>query len=302
MGCRSFLNKWVNEHGEEVHAGRMNLGVISLNTPRIGIESEGNVETFWELFNERLDIVHEGLQFRIKRCKEAQPKNAPMLYKQGAFGHYLTDEDTVDQLFDNERATVSIGYIGLYETMTALFGNPNWETNKDIYAFSIEVVRRIAEKAEKWSKEEEIHYSLYATPSESMTDRFCRLDTAKFGIIKDITDKGFYVNSFHLDTRKDWSPMDKIDFESPYPKYSNGGFIHYVEAVIPKHNLKAMEQLWDYSYDKLGYFGVNTPIDKCLKCGFEGDFHATEDGYECPECGNNDPETCDVVKRLCGLT
>ena len=279
----------------------MNLGVITINFPRIALEADGNFELFWQLFEERMDIVHEGLKFRIKRCMESLPENAPILYQSGAFyGGHLQEGEDVSKLFLDKRATVSIGYIGVYETVTQMFHNNAWETDEEAKEWSINLIRKLKEKALQWAEEEDIWYSVYSSPSESTTDRFCRLDTARFGSIKDITDKGYYNNSFHYDVRKPVDPFTKIDFEAPYPVYASGGFIHYVEAVISKHNLKALEQLWDYSYDKLGYFGVNTPVDKCYSCGFEGEFYATDEGYECPECGNNDPHSCDVIRRLCG--
>ena len=138
--------------------------------------------------------------------------------------------------------------------------------------------------------------------SESLTDKFCRLDRERFGDIKNITDKEYYTNSFHFTTEQEISPFAKIDFESEYPKYSTGGFISYVEAPSLVNNIAGMESIIDHGYDKLGYLGVNSPIDKCFECGFNGDFKATENGYECPSCGNNNPNTSQVVKRLCGLT
>lgn len=138
--------------------------------------------------------------------------------------------------------------------------------------------------------------------SESLTDRFCRMDKEKFGVITDITDKGYYNNSFHLDVRKKWNPFEKLDFEKDYPVYASGGFIHYAEYPEVKNNLVALESVWDYAYDKVGYLGTNTPIDKCYECGCEHEFEPTEVGFKCPECGNTNPETCDVVKRTCGLT
>ncbi len=300
LTCRSFLQAWKDEQGNEVNAGRMNLGVVTLNLPRIALESDGDFDLFWSLFNERLAIVHTALKFRINRCLEALPENAPILYKHGAFGARLKDSDSVASLFLNKRATVSIGYTGIYETVTKMFNNNAWETDPEAYAFSLDLVKQMKDYSTQWSEEDDVWYSVYSTPSESLTDRFCRLDTARFGVIPDVTDKEYYNNSFHYDVRKTVNPFEKMDFEAPYPHYASGGFIHYVEAVIPKHNLKALESLWDYSYDKLGYFGVNTPIDRCYKCGFEGEFKATDNGYVCPDCGNDDPNSCDVIKRMCG--
>ena len=304
MGCRSFLQGWKDEHGNEVNSGRMNLGVVTLNLPRIAIESEGDKEVFWEIFEERAKVLHDALVYRIERTYEAQPKNAPILYKHGAFGANLTDDDDVKQLFINNRATVSMGYIGLYEVASMFYGG-DWQDKTDPHheeakEFALDVLRKLYDKKDEWTKETGIWFSIYSTPSESLTDRFCRMDTEKYGVIENITDKEYYTNSFHYDVRKAPTPFEKIDFEKEFPKYASGGFIHYVEYPKLVHNLKALEAVWDYSYDKVGYLGTNTPIDKCHECGFDGEFNPTSDGYECPQCGNNDPATCDVVKRQCG--
>lgn len=299
MGCRSFLQGWKDEENHEVNSGRMNLGVITLNLPRIAMESAGNKERFFELLNDRLTIVKEGLSYRVARCKESRPENAPILYMNGAFGHRLTEEEDVDTLFNHERATVSIGYIGLYEVATVFYG-PNWEKNKEAKDFTLEVLAHLSHTAEKWSNETGYHYSVYATPSESLTDRFCQLDTKLLGSFKHLTAKGYYTNSFHYDIRKNPTPFEKLEFEKDYAPYTSGGFIHYCEYPVLKQNPKALEAVWDFAYDRVGYLGTNTPIDHCYECGFEGEFEPTERGFKCPECGNTNPETCDVVKRTCG--
>ena len=156
-------------------------------------------------------------------------------------------------------------------------------------------------RVEEWSDQYGYHFSIYSTPSESLTDRFCRLDTEKFGSIPDITDKEYYTNSFHYDVRKNPTPFEKLDFEKVYPEAgASGGFIHYCEYPVLQQNPKALEAVWDYAYDRVGYLGTNTPIARCYKCDFEGDFEPTERGFACPNCGNNDPKTVDVVKRTCG--
>ncbi|EPF4366878.1 anaerobic ribonucleoside-triphosphate reductase [Enterococcus faecalis] len=299
MGCRSFLQGWKDEQGEEVNVGRMNLGVVTLNLPRIALEAQGSQEKFWQILNERLAIVKDALVYRVERVKEAKPANAPILYMYGAFGKRLATQDAVDELFKNKRATVSLGYIGLYEVASAFYGGA-WEDNQEAKNFTLDILKELKKNADNWGNEYGYHFSVYSTPSESLTDRFCRLDTEKFGIVENITDKEYYTNSFHYDVRKNPTPFEKLDFEKDYPKYCSGGFIHYCEYPMLQQNPKALEAVWDYAYDKVGYLGTNTPIDHCYACGFEGDFHPTERGFECPECGNHDPKTCDVVKRICG--
>ena len=299
MGCRSFLPAWRNEEGELVESGRMNLGVVTLNLPRIAIESKGNKEDFWEIFKERLQICKDALDYRAKRCCEATPQNAPILYMHGAFGKRLQTEDKVKQLFDNKRSTLSLGYIGLYEVATVFYGG-DWEKNKEAKEFTLDIMRYMKECVDKCTTEGDFYYSIYSTPSESLTDRFCRMDTKKFGIIENITDKEYYTNSFHYDVRKNPTPFEKLDFEKDYPYYASGGFIHYCEYPVLKQNPKALEAVWDYAYDKVGYLGTNTPIDKCYKCNYEGEFEPTKRGFKCPSCGNKEPKSCDVVKRTCG--
>ena len=300
MGCRSFLQGWKDENGVEVNSGRMNLGVVTVNLPRIAMESEGDMTKFWQLFDERMAVAKDALVYRVERVKEASPANAPILYQYGAFGKRLGKYDNVDSLFKHRRATVSLGYIGLYEVASVFYGG-EWEHNPEAKAFTVDIVRQMKRLCDEWSNEYDYHFSVYSTPSESLTDRFCRLDTEKFGIVKDITDKEYYTNSFHYDVRKNPTPFEKLEFEKDYPQAgASGGFIHYCEYPVLQQNPKALEAVWDYAYDRVGYLGTNTPIDKCYACGFEGDFTPTERGFMCPNCGNSDPKTVDVVKRTCG--
>ncbi|MDT1958409.1 anaerobic ribonucleoside-triphosphate reductase [Carnobacterium divergens] len=299
MGCRSFLQGWKDEEGNDVSSGRMNLGVLTLNIPRIAMEADGNQEKFWSILEERLAICKDGLVYRVERVKEATPSNAPILYMHGAFGNRLTKDQSVDELFKNRRATVSLGYIGLYEAATAFFGG-EWEKDPAAKQFTLDVLKTLKKHTDAWSDEYDYHFSVYGTPSESLTDRFCRLDTEKFGQVENITDKEYYTNSYHYDVRKNPTPFEKLEFEKDYPKYASGGFIHYCEYPNMRQNPKALEAVWDFAYDKIGYLGTNTPIDHCYECDFEGDFEPTERGFECPQCGNHDPKTCDVVKRTCG--
>lgn len=299
MGCRSFLQGWKDENGKEVNSGRMNLGVVTVNLPRIALESNGDKNLFWEIFDEKMQICHEALAFRIKRTLDAKPENAPLLYMYGAFGKRLAKNDSVNEVFKNERATVSLGYIGLYEVCSVFYGD-HWEDQPEAHEFAESIVKEMSDRCHQWAADSGYHYSLYSTPAESLTDTFCRDDEDKFGEIKDITDKEYYTNSFHYDVRKHPTPFDKLSFEEVFPKYASGGFIHYCEYPNLRQNPKALEAVWDWAYDHVGYLGTNTSIDQCFKCGFKGDFKATARGFVCPQCGNHDPQFCDVVKRTCG--
>lgn len=300
MGCRSFLQGWQDEYGQDVTSGRMNLGVVTVNLPRIAMESAGDMDKFWEIFAERMSIVKDALVYRVERVKEATPANAPILYQYGAFGKRLAKTDAVDEVFKHRRATISLGYIGLYEVATVFYGG-HWEDNPEAKDFTIAIIKRMKELTETWSDQYGYHFSVYSTPSESLTDRFCRMDTDKFGLVENITDKQYYTNSFHYDVRKNPTPFEKLDFEKVYVEAgASGGFIHYCEYPVLQQNPKALEAVWDYAYDRVGYLGTNTPIDHCYACDFEGDFEPTERGFKCPNCGNSDPKKVDVVKRTCG--
>ena len=300
MGCRSFLGVY-EENGVEIHDGRNNLGVISLNLPRIALEAQGDEARFWTLLDERLALAKRALMTRIARLEKTKARVAPILYMEGACGVRLNADDEVGPIFRNGRASLSLGYIGLHETLNALSGGARHPYDDPaLRAKGIEIVTRLRAATDAWKAETGYGFSLYSTPSENLCDRFCRLDAAEFGVVPGVTDKGYYTNSFHLDVEKKVNPYDKIDFEAPYPPLANGGFICYGEYPNVQHNLKALEDVWDYSYDRVPYYGTNTPIDECYECGFTGEFSCTSRGFTCPNCGNHDPARVSVTRRVCG--
>jgi len=300
MGCRSFLGVY-EENGVEIHEGRNNLGVISLNLPRIALEAQGDEARFWTLLDERLELAKRALMTRIARLEKTKARVAPILYMEGACGVRLNADDEVGPIFRNGRASLSLGYIGLHETLNALSGGAcHPYDDPALRAKGIEIVSRLRAATDAWKAETGYGFSLYSTPSENLCDRFCRLDAAQFGVVPGVTDKGYYTNSFHLDVEKKVNPYDKIDFEAPYPPLANGGFICYGEYPNVQHNLKALEDVWDYSYDRVPYYGTNTPIDECYECGFTGEFSCTSRGFTCPNCGNHDPARVSVTRRVCG--
>lgn len=306
MGCRSFLHKWEDpETGEEVWDGRNNLGVVSVNLPRIAL-SAVSVETFWSGLDDVLALAKDALMERIERLKGVKASVAPILYQEGALGFRLDPDDDIMQVFDNGRASISLGYIGLHETINAIFGPGGDDVMcKERQLFAQLVVRKLKRATEDWKEDTGWAFGLYSTPSESLCDRFCRLDREVFGDVPGVTDHEYYTNSFHLDVEQKVSPMVKIDFEKPYHKWATGGHITYVEVpnIGSKHQDMLdvyIETVWDYAAERLPYFGTNCVIDYCHECNTECDAEATDKGFACPHCGNSNEKTLEVTKRVCG--
>lgn len=299
--CRSFLSRWEDENGVEVHDGRNNLGVVSINLPRLGIRCGGDLATFWSMLDEQLEVAHDALKQRIKRFETVQAKTAPILYTEGALGVKMDPEDYVIDLFRNGRASVSLGYIGINETVNAIFGDgiPMFESESK-QELGHQIVQYLADACKEWKTDEGWGYSLYSTPSESLCNRFCELDTARYGKLEGVTDKDYYTNSFHLDVTFKTDPYSKIRFEEAYPVMASGGFINYVELPDMSRNMWALEDIWDYAYKHVGYFGLNMPVDQCFECGFHGDFSCTNKGFTCPSCGNRDDSKMNVIRRVSG--
>jgi len=299
MGCRSFLSAWHDKDGKEVLAGRNNLGVVSINLPRIAFEAKKDPARFFEILEDRLALSLKALMFRIERLRGVKANIAPILYTEGAFGVRLKPDDDILPLFENGRSSVSLGYIGLHEVAVLMFGCHPFDS-ADAQAFLHRVVDRLAEATREWKKATGWGFSLYSTPSESLCNRFCKLDTQRFGNVPEVTDKGYYTNSFHLDVARKVNPFEKIGFEKGYAESASGGHITYVELPNVRHNLKALEHIWDYAIENVPYFGTNTPVDSCGVCGFMGEAKATPEGFTCPQCGNQDSASLSVTRRVCG--
>lgn len=300
MGCRSFLSQWRDEHGNEVLDGRNNLGVVSINLPRIGMEAQQDRQRFFQILDARLAVAHKALMTRIQRLEGVKARIAPILYTEGAFGVRLNPDDDILPLFKNGRASISLGYIGLHEVALLMSGGEHPFDNAALQDFLREVVAHLAQTTARWKAESGWGFSLYSTPSESLCYRFCKLDVARFGEMAGVTDKGYYTNSFHLDVARKVNPFEKIQYESGFADAAAGGHITYVELPNMRHNLGALERIWDYAVEQVPYFGTNTPVDSCGQCGFKGEARATPEGFTCPQCGNHDSASLSVTRRVCG--
>ena len=300
MGCRSFLSYYENtEAGEPVEYGRFNVGVVTLNLPRIAMQTE-NTEEFMRLLDARAGIVREALDWRFDQVREATASQSPIHYVTGAAGVAMSPSEKVGDLVEGGYATASMGYIGVYEAVARFYGG-DWYGNREAVEFSVNIVRRLDELARSWKAESGRGYGVYGTPSESLCDRFARLDTRLFGEVENITSKGYYQNSFHVDVRKNMSPFEKWRVEAQYLPYTTGGAIDYVETETLLKNPDALESIVDAAVAAgVRYFGVNQPVSQCFECDYSGEFAADVRGFYCPECGERDEEKISVVRRVCG--
>lgn len=298
MGCRSFLSPWKDENGNYKFEGRFNQGVVSLNLPQIGIVAEGDEQKFWKLLDERLELCYEALMCRHNALKGTKSDVSPVHWQYGAIAR-LEKGETIDKFLENGYSTISLGYIGLYEVTKLMKGVSH--TTPEGRDFALRLMNRMRGACDKWKAQTGIGFGLYGTPAESLCYRFARIDKERFGTIADVTDKGYYTNSYHVDVREDIDAFSKFEFESQFQKISSGGAISYVEIPNMRHNTEAMEEVVKFIYDNIQYAEFNTKSDYCHVCGFDGEITINDDNeWECPVCHNKDHGKMTVIRRTCG--
>ena len=298
MGCRSFLSPWKDENGEYKFEGRFNQGVVSINLPQIGIVANGNENEFWRIFDERLELCFEALMCRHKALEGTLSDVSPIHWQYGAIAR-LEKGEKIDKLLHGGYSSISLGYIGLYEVTKLMKGVSH--TTPEGKEFALKVMNHMKEATERWRERTGIGFALYGTPAESLCYRFARIDKQRFGDIKDITDKGYYTNSYHVDVREKIDAFEKFEFESQFQKISTGGCISYVEIPNITGNLDALRDMVKFIYDNIQYAEFNTKSDYCHSCGFDGEIIINDDNeWECPQCHNKDRSRLTVTRRTCG--
>lgn len=299
MGCRAFLSRWIDEQGKPKYAGRFNVGATTINLPRIAIKNKGNEEGFYKELDRMLELAKENSLFRIDYMSKTTSDVAPIMWQNGAICEKKPGETIKDLLYGGY-ATISIGYIGLSEVSQLLYGK-DFSEDEEVHKKTFKILEYISNKVAEFKKETNVGFAFYSTPSESLCDRFAGLDLKEFGPIEGITDKGYYDNSFHVSSRINISPFEKLRLEAPGHKLAAGGHISYIETDSLKNNLDAVKDILKYAKSVgIHYMGINQPVDKCHICGYKGEFTATKEGFTCPNCGNHDGTQMSVIRRVCG--
>ena len=298
MGCRSFLSPWKDENGNYKFEGRFNQGVVSINLPQVAIVADGDEDKFWKLLDERLELCKEALMCRHYALLGTHSDISPIHWQYGAIAR-LAKGEKIDKLLYGGYSTISLGYIGIYEMTKVMKGVSH--TTPEGHDFAIRVMKHLRETVNRWKAETNIGFALYGTPAESLCYKFARIDKEKFGTIKDVTDKGYYTNSYHVDVREKIDAFEKLGFESEFQKISSGGAISYIEIPNMQKNIDALETAVKFIYDNIQYAEFNTKSDYCHVCGFDGEIILNKDNeWECPNCGNKDHSKMTVVRRTCG--
>ena len=301
MGCRSFLTPYVDENGQPKYYGRFNQGVVTVNLPDIALSSGGNIEKFWRIFDERMELCHRALLCRHERLKGTLSDAAPILWQYGACAR-LKKGEPIDKLLYGGYSTISLGYAGLYECVKYMTGKSH--TDPSATPFALEIMNALNAACKKWKTQHNIDFSLYGTPLESTTYKFAKCLQKRFGVVEGITDKGYITNSYHVHVTEPIDAFKKLEFEAQFQHLSPGGAISYVEVPDMQNNLDAVLEVMKFIYDHIIYAELNTKSDYCQVCGWDGEIQIVEDNgkliWKCPKCGNTDQDKMNVARRTCG--
>ena len=305
MGCRSFLTPYIDpKTNKPKYYGRFNQGVVTLNLVDIACSSGGDMDKFWKIFDERLELCYRALMCRHNRLKGTLSDAAPILWQYGALAR-LEKGEKIDKLLYGGYSTISLGYAGLYECTRYMTGKSHTDDEGGGKAFALSVMQHLNDACDKWKKQENIDFSIYGTPLESTTYKFAKCLQKRFGIIKGVTDKNYITNSYHVHVSEPIDAFTKLKFESEFQRLSPGGAISYVEVPNMQQNIPAVLQVMQYIYDNIMYAELNTKSDYCQCCGYDGEIKIVEnaDGkliWQCPNCGNTDQDKMNVARRTCG--
>ena len=298
MGCRAFLSPWKDENGKYKWYGRFNQGPVSLNLPQIGLIAKGNIDKFWKILDERLELCREALMVRHNLLKGATSDVSPIHWQHGGLAR-LKPGEKIDKLLENGYSTLALGYVGLCELTYAMLGVSH--TTVEGEEFALKVMKHLKTKCLEWKKETGLGFALYSTPGENTDSRFCEIDQKTFGIVKNVTDKGYYTNSYHVHVTEEIDAFSKLKFESQFQNISTGGCISYIEVPNMTNNLPAVEQVINFIYHNIQYAEINTKPDICFKCGYHGEIKVDENlQWYCPNCGNKNTDEMQVMRRTCG--
>ena len=298
MGCRSHLSPYKDEDGNYKWYGRFNQGVVSINLPQIAIIANGDMDMFWDMFNQRLELCKEALLVRHNMLKNTLSDVSPIHWQHGAIAR-LKKGEKIDKLLENGYSTLSLGYVGIYEMVQSMLKVSH--TTKEGEKFALEVMNYMNDKCNKWKEETGLGFSLYGTPAENLIYRFCRIDKQRFGEIPNVTDRLYYTNSYHIHVTEEIDAFSKLKFESQFHDISLGGCISYVEVPDMNKNIEAVEDIISFIYENVQYAEINTRPDVCYKCNFKGEMELHEDlTWHCPSCGNSNEDEMQVMRRTCG--
>ena len=298
MGCRSHLSPWRDENGNLKWYGRFNQGVVSLNLVNVALTANKDMDKFWDILDERLNLCYEALMVRHKLLLGTTSDISPVHWQYGGLAR-LKKGEKIDKLLKDGYSTISLGYVGIYEMTQAMLGVSH--TTKEGEEFALKVMKKLKSKCEEWKKETGLGFGLYGTPGESLTSRFCKLDKSRYGVIENVTDRKYYTNSYHVHVSEEIDAFTKLKFESQFHSISSGGCISYIETPNMSKNLKSVEQIINFIYHNVQYAEINSRPDVCYKCDFEGEFKLNnKNKWECPNCGNDEKDEMQVMRRTCG--